>query len=147
MEYLSKDPMDDRNTYKKGKVPEKFTESELERRPLRNLFINEQDAEIAKIIWAYFDAVQEKWPNAWWNVEREMILNKSTGFLALMRFFRDSYVKSGKIGTVVPKDYYKALLDKTSLKEKDFNRENFLPGSGGQSKLYNQLLEESGLNT
>lgn len=147
MEYLSKDPMDDRNTFKKGKIPDKFLGSELERRPLRNLFIAEEDALIAKIIWNYFDAVQEKWPNAWWKVEREMILNKSTGFLAFMRFFRDSYVKYGQIGSVVPKEYYKALFDKTSLREGDFNRENFLPGSGGQSKLYNQLVQETQINT
>jgi DGQHR domain-containing protein len=142
VEYLSKDPMDDRNTYKKGKTPDKFTGTELERRPLRNLFIEERDAEIAKIIWEFFDAVQERWPNAWWKVEQEMILNKSTGFLALMRFFRDAYVASGKIGFIVNKDYYKTLLDKSTLKDNDFNRDNFLPGSGGQSKLYKQLLDE-----
>ncbi|SFW76118.1 DGQHR domain-containing protein [Sinomicrobium oceani] len=143
MQFLSKDPMDDRNTYKKGKIPEKYTGIELERRPLRNLFIEENDADIAKIIWEYFDAVQEKWPNAWWEVKREMILNKSTGFLAFMRFFKDAYVKKGEIGSIVSKDYYKSLFDKTTLKEKDFNRDNFLPGSGGQSKLYNQLVEET----
>jgi DGQHR domain-containing protein len=142
MQFLSKDPMDDRNTYKKGKVPEKCSEKELLVRPLRNIFIDEKDVEIAKIIWKYFDAVQERWPDAWWPVEREMILNKSTGFLALMRFFRDAYVSSEKIGEIVEKDYYKELLDKSSLESKDFNRENFIPGSGGQSKLYKQLIEE-----
>ncbi len=142
IDYISKDPMDDRNTYKKGSIPEKFTGSELEKRPLRNLFIEERDAEIAKIIWEYFDAVQERWPDAWWKVEREMILNKSTGFLALMRFFRDAYIASEQIGTIVKKDYYKDLLAKSSLKDTDFNRDNFLPGSGGQSKLYKILLDE-----
>jgi DGQHR domain-containing protein len=147
IEYISKDPMDDRNTYKKGKVPDKFSGSDLDRRPLRNLFISEEDALIAKIIWNYFDAVQEKWPNACRNFAKEMILNKSTGFLAFMRFFRDSYVKYGQIGSVAPKEYYKTLFDKTSLKESDFNRENFFPGSGGQSKLYNQLVDETEINT
>lgn len=142
VDYISKDPMDDRNTYKKGSIPDKFIGAELEKRPLRNLFIEERDADIAKIIWEFFDAVQERWPDAWWKVEREMVLNKSTGFLALMRFFRDAYVASGKIGTIVDKDYYKVLLDKSSLKDSDFNRDNFLPGSGGQSKLYKLLFEE-----
>ncbi len=142
VDYLSKDPMDDRNTYKKGSKPNKVSGSELEKRPLRNLFIEEQDVQIAKIIWEFFDAVQERWPNAWWKVEREMILNKSTGFLALMRFFRDVYAKSGKIGTIVNKEYYKGLLDKSTLKDEDFNRDNFLPGSGGQSKLYKLLIDE-----
>lgn len=145
IDFISKDPMDDRNTYKKGKVPEEYTDKDLERRPLRNLFISEEDAQIAKIIWNFFDAVQEKWPKAWWNVEKEMILNKSTGFIALMRFFREAYVSHNKIGSVAPKDFYLELLNKTTLKEEDFNRENFLPGSGGQSKLYKQLMEETGI--
>jgi len=142
IDYLSKDPMDDRNTYKKGKIPDKFSGTELEKRPLRNLFINERDADIAKIIWEFFDAVQERWPDAWWKVESEMILNKSTGFLALMRFFRDAYVSSDRIGEIVEKTFYKTILAKSSLKDSDFNRDNFLPGSGGQSKLYNKLIEE-----
>lgn len=142
IKYISKDPMDDRNTYKKGKIPDKFFGLDLERRPLRNLFIDEKDAEIAKIIWAFFDAVQDRWPDAWWKVEAEMILNKSTGFVALMRFFKDAYVSSGKIGQVVDKTYYKTLLDKSTLRDIDFTRVNFLPGSGGQSQLYKKLVEE-----
>ncbi len=145
--YISKDPMGDRNTYKKGGVPERYSGADLERRPLRNLFIDEEDALIAKIVWNYFDAVQEKWPNAWWNVEKEMILNKSTGFLAFMRFFRDAYLNADRIGAVVPKEHYKALFDRTTLEERDFNRENFLPGSGGQTKLYNQLVDECEINS
>jgi DGQHR domain-containing protein len=142
IDFISKDPMDDRNTYKKGKTPDKFEGKELERRPLRNLFIEGKDGDIAKIMWEFFDAVQERWPDAWWKVEREMILNKSTGFLALMRFFKDAYVESEKIGSIVEKKYYKELLDKSTLNDTDFNRGVFLPGSGGQSKLYKQLAEE-----
>lgn len=145
IEFISKDPMDDRNIYKKGKTPSKYFGEDLQKRPLRNLFIEEQDATIARIIWNYFDAVQSKWPNAWWKVEKEMVLNKSTGFLSFMRYFRDAYVKYGNIGFEVPSDYYIDLFDRTTLKEGDFNRSNFLPGSGGQSKLYKQLVDETGL--
>ncbi len=141
--FISKNPMHDRNIYKKGGKPKKIERKELLVKPLRNLFIDEEDAKIAKIIWEFFDAVQEKWPNAWWNVEQEMILNKSTGFLAFMRFFRDAYVNKGLIGSIVEKNYYLSLFNKTSLKEGDFNRSNFLPGSGGQSKLYKQLINET----
>mgnify|MGYP000206288212 FL=1 len=134
--------MDDRNTYKKGKTPDKFSGKELERRPLRNIFIDEKDADIAKILWNFFDAVQDKWPNSWWKVEREKVLNKSTGFIALMRFFKDVYSNSGRIGEVIEKEYYLELLGKSSLTDDDFTRDNFIPGSGGQSQLYRQLTEE-----
>ncbi|MBK7107221.1 MAG: DGQHR domain-containing protein [Ignavibacteriae bacterium] len=144
---ISKDPMEDRNIYKKGMKPKKISSTELMFRPLRNLFIDEKDLEIAKIIWEYFNAVREKWPNAWELVEKEMILNKSTGFIALMRFFKDAYVKSNKIGEVLSKEYYLVLLSKSTLKSEDFNRTNFLPGSSGQSKLYSTLIEETKLNS
>jgi DGQHR domain-containing protein len=143
MRYLSKDPMDDRNVYKKGKKPEKFQGNELLKRPFRNLFIEERDGDIAKIVYEYFDAVQEKWPDAWWPVRREMILNKSTGFIALMNFLRDAYVGYSQIGAIPTKDFYLELFNRTSLVDEDFTSANFIPGSGGQSKLYNQLLAET----
>lgn len=142
IDLISKDPMEDRNTYKKGETPEKFDGKELERRPLRNLFIDQKDGEIAIIIWEFFMAVEHKWPDAWKKVRNEMVLNKSTGFIALMRFFKDAYVESGKIGDIVKSEYYLDLLNKSSLEEGDFNRDKFLPGGGGQSLLYNTLKDE-----
>ena len=145
MKYLSKDSMNDRNIYKKGKKPEKYSGKDLERRPLRNLFIDERDGDIAKIIWNYFDAVQERWPTAWWRVEREMILNRSTGFIALMNFFREAYLSFGRIGEVISKEDFKTLIDRVNIVDEEFNRENFLPGSGGQSKLFKLLKEQTNI--
>jgi len=145
MKYLSKDVMTDRDLYKRGKTPEKFTGNDLIQRPLRNLFIEEGDSTIAKIIWNYFEAVSDKWPNAWNLVEAEMILNKSTGFLALMKFFKDAYVSFQKIGQIVTKDEFAALFNNIDLQDQDFNRTNYLPGTAGQAKLYSDLLTKSGI--
>ncbi|HKR05649.1 MAG TPA: DGQHR domain-containing protein [Bacteroidia bacterium] len=142
MKLYSKDLMTDRDIYKRGNKPEKFTGKELLNRPLRNLFIDEEDALIAKIIWEYFKAVETKWPTAWKVVEPEMILNKSTGFIALMNLFKDLYVKIGKIGEVVTSDKYENYFNKSDLADKDFNRTNFIPGSGGQANLYRTLKEQ-----
>lgn len=145
MKLYSKDLMTDRDLYKRGKEPEKFEGKELATRPLRNLFIDKEDALIAKIIWEYFKAVEIKWPNAWKLVEPQMILNKSTGFIALMNLFRDLYVKIGRIGEVVSTEDYIKYFDKVKLVDKDFNRTNFIPGSGGQSSLYKTLKEQIGI--
>lgn len=145
MKLYSKDFMSDRDIYKRGKKPMKFYGSELTSRPLRNLFIDEKDGEIAKIIWEYFKAVEGKWPNAWGKVEREMILNKSTGFIALMNFFKDCYNKLSPSQEIVPHYEYLKLFDRVSLKDSDFTRTKFLPGSGGQSLLYKILKEQSGI--
>lgn len=145
MKYMSKDIMTDRDIYKRGKIPEKFAGNELKQRPLRNLFIEEQDGLIAKIIWNYFEAVSNKWPIAWKQVTSEMVLNKSTGFLALMKFFRDAYVSFEKIGELVSVDEFSNLFKNVAIADNDFNRENYLPGTAGQAKLYSDLTNLSGI--
>lgn len=142
MKLYSKDFMSDRDIYKRGNKPKKFEGKELLNRPLRNLFIDEDDSIIAKIIWEYFKAIEIKWPNAWLKVKPEMILNKSTGFVALINLFKDLYVKIGRIGEIIEADEYLTYLNKSTLIDDDFNRHKFIPGSGGQSLLYKTLKEE-----
>ncbi|WP_374951833.1 DGQHR domain-containing protein [Mucilaginibacter sp.] len=142
---LSKDPMTDRDIYKRGKVPAKFDDKDLQTRPLRNLFIDKQDSTIAKIILEYFEAVQKRWPTAWNVVEPEMILNKSTGFIALMNLFHDLYLKIGPIGAVIEARSYTTYFNLATLRDEDFNRTRFIPGSGGQSNLYKTLKQQIGL--
>lgn len=147
MKLLSKDPMTDRDLYKRGKVPPRFNSNELEKYPFRNLFVDEEDAKIAKIIWEYFAAVESCWPSAWKQVRPEMILNKSTGFLALMRLFREIYVHFNKIGQVIDKEEYLYLFEKIKLKDEDFNRTRYIPGASGQSTLYKDMRKELGLDS
>lgn len=145
MKLYSKDVMTDRDLYKRGRVPESYSGNDLKNRPLRNLFIEEDDVKIARIFWEYFAAVQNRWPVSWNEVRAEMILNKSTGFLALVRLFVDLYNRLGNPGDLVTADQYKVYFDKSTFRDADFIRTTFLPGSGGQSKLYNELKEQMGL--
>ena len=142
---LSKDPLQDRDIYKRGKKPEKFYGSELQRRPFRNLFIDENDSKIAKNIQNYFSAVERKWPRAWREVRPEMILNRSTGFIALMRLFREIYINLGEIGNLYEVEDYYRLFEGVDLDQNSFTREIYIPGSGGQSRLYNDLRSTVGL--
>lgn len=139
---ISHDPMSDRDFYRRGKSPNLALETELMIRPFRNLFINEEDLKIAKIIWNYFDAVKNRWPNAWTKVEMEMILNRSTGFIALMRFLKDVYIKLRSKAEIPSKEDFLGILMKIDIKDSDFNRINYIPGSGGQSKLYNDFISK-----
>ena len=147
MRYLSKDVMTDRDLYKRGKTPVKFEGKELQNRPLRNLFIDGKDTLIAKIIWNYFEAVSFKWPKAWNVITPELILNKSTGFLALMKFFKVGYNSFNKIGEEVKTVEFLTLFHSVSIKDEDFNRTNYLPGTAGQAKLYSELISMSGVAT
>lgn len=143
--YISKEPMKDRDIYKREKTPPKYTDKDLKARPFRNLFIEEEDSKIAKIIWNYFSAVRSKWPDAWNNVEPEMILNRSTGFISLMKFLIDCYVSFNRIGEIITEEEFSEIFQRIDIQSGEFNREKYIPGSGGQSQLYKDLKEKSGL--
>lgn len=151
--YITKDKQADRDFYKRhkdkkdAKLP--YTEgNDNQKLFLRNIFIDDiTDIKIAQIIWNYFWAVQNKWPSDWNNVINNNILNKSTGFVALMRFFKDAYLSFNKIGEVISKEEFKTIFDNIDLKSGDFNTQKYLPGTKGQSQLYKDLKEQSGLYT
>lgn len=149
--YISKDKQTDRDFYKRNKNDKKAklehaTDKELQTYFLRNIFIDDfDDIKIAQIIWNYFYAVQNKWPIAWNEVKNDNILNKSTGFVSLMKFFKHCYLSFNKINEVVTKEQFISCFEDIKLKEEDFNTSNYVPGGKGQSKLYNDLRQQSGL--
>lgn len=150
IKYMSKEPQADRDFYKrnvkKGKSLPLAQGKDLERYFLRNLFIQDtSDLKIAQIIYNYFNAVERKWPIAWRDLQPNIILNRSTGFIALMRFFKHAYLSFNDIGKEVTKDEFFAIFEPMILTDDDFNKEKYVPGSSGQGQLYRDLLDQSGL--
>lgn len=151
LSYITKDKQSDRDFYKRNKNDKKAklpyaTEKELQTYFLRNIFIDDlDDIKIAQIIWNYFYAVQQKWPKAWNEVKNDNILNKSTGFVALMKFFKDAYLSFSKIGQVITKEEFQTCFENINLGENDFNTTTYVPGGIGQGKLYKDFKEQSGL--
>lgn len=145
LDYMTKNKAIDRDIYRNNKIPNKFVGDELKKYFLRNLFIEERDGDIAKIFWNYFKAIQTKWPDAWDHVQPEIILNRSTGFVAFIRFLKDAYLHlvGNNIGNIPTTPEFLTILDKVALKDSDFNKNNFLPGSSGRSKLYQKLKEDT----
>ena len=95
---ISRDPrtaLHERDLLKRGKQLDRAPATERTRL-LRNMFIDERDAEIAKLVWNYFDAVRQRWPDAWGSVEeRGNMLPRTNGFRAFMRFFSLVYPRVG----------------------------------------------------
>ncbi len=142
IKYISRNPMADRDDLKRKKKPKPAEGRDKEILIFRNLFLDEEDAIIAKIIWNLFKAVQEKWPESWGTT----ILSKSTGVVAFMRFLRPAYLElCEEIGGPVTKEQFLGLLSEVEINDADFTKENYLPGATGQSKLYKQLLTQTGL--
>lgn len=151
IKYISSDPQLDRDFYKRhkdnsSKKLELVKGKELEKLFLRNIFINdEDDIEIAQILYNYFYVVEQKWPDAWRLLQPNIILNRTTGFVALMRFFKDVYLSFSRIGEVITKEEFKTIFDRITLEENDFNKEKYVPGSSGIGELYRDFLDQSGL--
>ncbi|WP_445749171.1 DGQHR domain-containing protein [Polaribacter sp.] len=151
LKYITRDKQADRDFYRRNKKDKNIKlplvdEKQSKTLFLRNIFINDDsDIQIAQIVWNYFYAVQQKWPNAWNIPANNNILNKSTGFVALMRFFKDAYLSFNKIGQIITKEEFITCFENIELTDADFNRERYVPGGIGQSKLYNDLKDMSGI--
>lgn len=142
LEFISKDPVADRDLYQRGKRPPKSTPAESSRLIFRNLFIDEEDMKIADILISYFEAVQKKWPAAWSNPGTGYVLAKTNGFKSLMRLLRLAYLNlRDSVDEPSSEDFFR-LLDRSKLKDEDFVNTEFLPGTGGEARLFKALQEE-----
>lgn len=137
---LSRDPMTDKDMLKRGKKLSPIPADKTGDLIFRNMFIQEQDAEIAKCVWNYFSAVAEKWPSAWNTDERGMILSRTTGFGTLMRLLPTvtSWISAKE--KVVGVTEYATYFDKLNIKDNAFTSDRFKPGSSGEAELYRTLL-------
>ena len=145
LNYISPDPVSDRNLYLRDSKPRLANKSELERYPFRNMFIEEKDLQITDVLWNYFDAVKKKWPTAWDSSGRGLMLNKTNGFKALMRFLKPVYFHFTTSGGVpLTKDFY-VIFEKMDLPDENFSTEYFKPGSSGEGELFHLLMEKSAI--
>lgn len=148
LNYISDDPMRDRNELKKGglkKLP-KPERSKASKLILRGLFAGKKDHIIADIMWTYFDAVRNRWQDAWDNDERGMILNRTQGFAAFMRFFGDVYPVAKQPDGSLDFAAVERILESIPLHDMDFNSTKYAPGSSGEVALYRELLSHAKLS-
>jgi len=132
--------MDDRDRIKRERELDRISDgSKVGVFVFRDRFIEEKDAEIARIIWNYFKAVEERWPKAWNNIEKGMILPRTTGFAALVRVLPDIINKLGVRTGVYKQEEFLVFLKKASLKDAEFTSDNFKPGSAGEGELVRRL--------
>lgn len=142
MRYISDEPRSDRDVLLRGLTIAPANADELKKLPLRNLFIEGKDQNIARIIWNYFDAVRSTWTEAWNFGGRGLILNKTNGFRALMRVFRPIYLYRGRPGDVVSSDEFQKVFSRTKTPNDYFTIDNFPPGSSGEAQLTKHLLAD-----
>lgn len=141
--YISDDPMKDRDIIKRsGKKLSKIKPPQSNQLIFRNMFIDERDAEIARILYNYFAGVANKWHGAWYTKESGKILSRTTGFTALMWFLRDAYLSFQKPESVISMSSFEKIFSPMKLREEDFNPQDYPPGGVGERALYNELLKQ-----
>lgn len=143
--YITTSAVKDRDAFLRGKKLNRASAAELDVTPFRNLFLDEKDLDIADIVLYYFSAISERWPEAWVSSTRGWMLNRTNGFRAFMRFLRPAYRSLVSPGQVPSQEAFYELLRKISLRDDEFTVDNFEPGTGGETKLFRRLLEESGV--
>lgn len=144
LQLLTPSAVDDRDFFLRSLAGRlKYPNSvELERYVLRGLFIDEKEGEIARIIWAYFDAIRIVWPASWSTNERGNIIRRTNGFKAFMAVFSEIYklaLSGNKIGSFVPASDYVPIFCLVNIKDGGFTAEAFPPGSSGESALKKEL--------
>lgn len=143
--YVSSNPVLDRDIYIRGKVPARVGTVESKTLIFRNMMIDDRDLEIADVIWNYFDAVRNRWPQAWNNMERGSVLNKTNGFRALMRLLRPAYLYLAKPGQVPTTEQFREIFDRVRLRDDEFTAETFVPGTSGEVLLFRRMKDDSGV--
>ena len=144
MIYISANPMHDRDLLRRDKRLSRATEEDQQMGNLvfRNMFIDNKDEDIMLTLWNYFGAVATRWPTAWNTDETGFILNRTTGFAALMRLLPDLYRALTKPGGVPSEGDFAARLRKSSLQDSEFTRETYIPGSSGERRLLERLEQD-----
>lgn len=139
--YVSDNPMRDRDLIKRRKklirVSPQRQRSDL--LIFGNMFIDERDDDIAMVVWNYFTAVAKRWPEAWNMKERGFVLNRSTGFAALMRLLPLAYLTISDLERVPPMAEFEKLFARATLRDQDFTTDRFKPGTSGEKQLFEDL--------
>lgn len=139
MPLISGDPKRDRDILLRGERLQKVGISEAKRMIFRNLFIEERDVTIARILHNYFLAVKTRWGDAWGFRGQGWMLNKTNGFRALMRLLPRAYLSLGIPGDLVTTDKFLMLFRRVEVGDEYFTVENFKPGTSGETDLYRFL--------
>lgn len=138
--YISKDPKQDRDALLNNQKLEKIDLKTSKRFIFRNMFIEGRDLDITQILFNYFKAVQQRWPEGWATNDEGLILNRTNGFRALMRVLRPLSMKLGLPGEIISTSRYLTEFRSVPVEYTHFSTSNYPPGTSGESGIREDLL-------
>lgn len=145
--YISNDPLSDRDRGKRFGFWEPAVARDVTKRIFFEFFRRNEDTKILSNVINYFNAVKSRWPEAWQRTGTGNIINRTNGYNGFVRFLRPAYLYVTSVPDVVSQSEFERIFARAKLQDNDFSPANFLPGTSGSTKLYNTLLEQTGVPT
>ena len=147
VDYITSDPEAERNKRFKGIFGSRRKPEEWKKHIFQPFFDEDNDSGMFLCLTNYFDAVKAKWPEAWDDAEPGIILNRTTGYAALMRFLRPVYLHFCQSpGQILTRAMCDEAFSDMSISSDELSKEDFVPGSSGISRLLARLKEETKLD-
>lgn len=114
---------------------------------LRTFFINQEQTDLANLIINYFNAIKKHWYVSWQSNETGIVIKKTNGFKAFMRFFPLAYKSLAEdSGDMVSEQEFLDFFENIQLNEETFTTDRAHPGQGGENHIYNALVDASGID-
>lgn len=110
--------------------------------PLRDFYLDEKDAAIARILHEYFSAIRDQFEQEWIYQPEEFLLRKTVGFAALTKAFIKIWDKNKVIDPETAKKYFSEVASnfKKNLGGRSLTSANFASSEKGAQDLANAFL-------
>ncbi len=144
VEYISADPELERNRRYRGIFGSRRERDAWKKYIFQPFYDAEDDSGVYLCLRNYFDAVKQHWPESWDNSSARtgLVLNRTTGYAALMRFLRQVYLRNCSKSEILSIDDCKEVFSKINIADSELTRDTFIPGSSGISALYRRMMSE-----
>jgi DGQHR domain-containing protein len=143
--YLTRDPLKDRDIGRRFGFWDPVLGLDAQKMIFAPFFRNGKDEAILAIMINYFNAIKNKWPDAWASSGRGVMISRTNGYNAFMRFLRHAYLDLTTSLEIPSEAAFASVLRPIKLVDSDFITREFVPGTGGATALYHRLVKESGL--
>ena len=147
VDYITSDPEGERNLRYRGIFGSRRAPEAWRRYIFLPFYDKQDDGGIFLCLTNYFEAVRHRWPTSWDDAPAGSILNRTTGYAALMRFLRPVYLNFCEEGGILGFEDCQSVFENIDIGDAELTRDNFIPGSSGVSALYQRLLSGSKLGT
>ena len=146
VDYISADPESERNRRYRGLFSSRRKPDAWRKHIFQPFYDEEDDSGVFLCLSNYFEAVKEHWPEAWNNPSGRpgFILNRTTGYAALMRFLRQVYIRECGEREILSRQLCDEVFAGIDIDDEDLTKDTFVPGSSGMSALYWELMSQVG---